>query len=189
MYFLVFHVVKFLKPSEEVYPFQGDGEVQYHVYHAEQKDQRRLRKTLPKHLQTQTIVTRGKIFLLFVKIDCTVQTVKTRFWHIVIQPSLNKILGNESLVSSCGYFPGSHVLLNSGLATHGGSGNQGLSKAMAMVFHLIISPVQYEVDVPFNEAWTPLDILKIRSSHLPFLNTMAQALDHYYTVSFDILDW
>ena len=60
MYYLVFHVVKYLKPADNVYPFQGDGEVQYHIYRPDQKDQRQLRSLLPKHLQKQTIVTRGK---------------------------------------------------------------------------------------------------------------------------------
>ena len=92
-------------------------------------------------------------------------------------------LGNEALTSRCGYYPGSFLLLNSGLATHGGSDNRGLSKALSMVFALMVCPEEYTINVTFNEAWTAMDVLKIDQLTLPILNSLALGTDVFFWVN------
>ena len=93
------------------------------------------------------------------------------------------ILGNEALVSKCGYFAGSHLILNSGKASHGGGDNRGLSKALCMVIALFICPFQYVYDINWVEAWTPINMLHFRPSFRPILISLAKALDNLYWVS------
>lgn len=85
-------------------------------------------------------------------------------------------------MSKCGYFAGSHVILNAGLGTHGGGLNRGLSKALCMVVTLFLCPFQYVYDITWVEAWTPINMLHFRPHFRPILISLAKALDHQYWV-------
>ena len=94
--------------------------------------------------------------------------------------------GNESLVTKCGYFAGSHILLNAGLASHGGGSNRGLSKALCMVITLFLCPFQYVHDINWVEAWTPIDMLHFQPQFRPILIALAKALDNQFWVSHNL---
>ena len=61
--------------------------------------------------------------------------------------------GNESLVGSDGFGLGSHVILNSGMMSHGtiGGENTGLSKALVMSLVLFMVPLTDKVPLNFDD--------------------------------------
>ena len=90
--------------------------------------------------------------------------------------------GNESLTSKDGYFPGSHVILNSGLGSHGGGENCGLSKALCMICMLFTIPAHYSYSVCWNLAWTPIDVLQSQIQFRPILIALCKSLDFHFWV-------
>ena len=65
IWFLIFNFLKYIKGEsqfgDEDIAFQGPHEVEHHRYNPYAADRREILKTIPKHLQCSTIVTRGKI--------------------------------------------------------------------------------------------------------------------------------
>ena len=91
-------------------------------------------------------------------------------------------LGNEVLVSHCGFFAGACILFNSGLASHGGGANRGMSKALAMVAVLLMCPGDVTQDINWSLAWTPVNVRNFKPHFQPILAAIAQACDHHYWV-------
>ena len=91
--------------------------------------------------------------------------------------------GNEALVHSNGYYAGSCILLNSGVASHGGGADQGLSKALAMAFVLLVCPGFYAIGLDWYPAWTAINVLHFRRQFQPILNALAIAVNHHFYVS------
>ena len=75
------------------------------------------------------------------------------------------------------------MLFNSGLASHGGGENRGLSKSLAMVVTLVICPSHYGDEIDWRLAWTPINILNFQDHFRPILYSLAEALDYHYWVS------
>ena len=86
------------------------------------------------------------------------------------------------MVSKDGYFPGSHVVLNSGLASHGGGDNRGLSKAVCMVAVLFSIPANYAYDISWNLAWTPINTLFFNKHFRPMFIAICKAIDDQFWV-------
>ena len=86
-------------------------------------------------------------------------------------------------MSHDGYFVGTHILLNTGNASHGGGENRGMSKAACMVGALLILPSQYGIALNWTQAWTPIN-MRDYSPHLrPILIALAKAADKFFWVS------
>ena len=90
--------------------------------------------------------------------------------------------GNECLVSHDGYFAGCNILLNSGLASHGGGDNQGLSKAGCMVTALLVCPGSTFLDIDWSPAWTPINLTQFQRQFRPILIALAKAVDTNFWV-------
>ena len=89
-------------------------------------------------------------------------------------------------MSAEGYFPGPCVLYNTGLGSHGGGRNQGMSKALAMIFVLLTCPSHYAHDISWCLAWTPVNMLRFQRQFRPIITSLAIAVDHHFWVSFHI---
>ena len=80
---------------------------------------------------------------------------------------------------------GSHLILNSGLASHGGGMNRGLSKALCMVIALLLCPGQYVFDLDFTDAWIAINILHFQPHFRPILVALAKSCEFFFWVSYD----
>ena len=98
-------------------------------------------------------------------------------WH-----SLTFCSGNESLTSKDGYFPGSHVVLNSGHSSSGGGDNRGLSKALCMICVLFTIPANYAYSISWDMAWTPINTLQFQRQFRPILIALCKSLDFHFWV-------
>ena len=87
------------------------------------------------------------------------------------------------MVAADGYFPGSCILLNTGLGSHGGGLNQGMSKALAMIFVLLVCPSYYALDINWCAAWTPVNMLHFKRQFRPIATSLAIALNRHFYVS------
>ena len=85
-------------------------------------------------------------------------------------------------MSKDGYFVGCHILLNSGLGSHGGGDNQGLSKASCMVSVLLICPMNSFLDIDWSQAWTPINMTQFQRAFRPILVALATAADSNFWV-------
>ena len=79
------------------------------------------------------------------------------------------------------------MLLNSGLASHGGGENKGLSKAACMTITLVTCPSQYGVALNWTQAWTPIDMKQYQIHLRPILIALAKSLDHWFWVSIPLV--
>ena len=69
IWFLIFNFLKYIKGEsqfgDEDITFQGPHEIEHHRYNPYAADRRKILKTIPKHLQCSTLITRGR-FLDFI---------------------------------------------------------------------------------------------------------------------------
>ena len=89
------------------------------------------------------------------------------------------------LCSKNGFFAGSHLIMNTGRMTHANltSEMRGMSKALNMSLHLLVCPEKLPVQMAYNKAWTPLNILNIKRRYLPIIHVVARKLDSLFWVS------
>ena len=87
------------------------------------------------------------------------------------------------MVHSTGLFAGACMLICSGIASHGGGRNQGLSKALAMVFVWIVCPGYYYLAMDWLPASTAINMTHFRESFRPIIDALAIAVDHHFYVS------
>ena len=172
IWFLVMQLLKYCNPiaqfdSDENFEFLGENTIQYHMYSPTDPDRRKLNPEIPKIYQTAKIVSRGKFIVTFITIG---------------QASLTANLGNEVLVRSCGFFPGACILYNTGLASHGGGANRGMSKALAMVAVLLMCPGDVGKDINWCLAWTAICVLDFKPYFQPILASIAMACDSHFWV-------
>ena len=85
---------------------------------------------------------------------------------------------------SNGLFAGACMLVCSGIASHGGGRNQGLSKALVMVFVLFVCPGYYTHAMDWLPAWTAINMTHFREQFRPIINALAIAADHHFYVSY-----
>ena len=91
------------------------------------------------------------------------------------------------MVHSNGLFAGACMLICSGIASHGGGRNQGLSKALAMVFVLLVCPGYYTVAMDWLPAWTAINLTHFKAQFYPIINALAIAADHHFYVSYSLI--
>lgn len=66
---------------------------------------------------------------------------------------------------------------------------KGMSKALVMSICLLICPEQMPLPMTYEQAWSPLDILKIKKRYIPIVQVLARKLDSLFWVSIETPVW
>ena len=95
------------------------------------------------------------------------------------------------MCSANGFFAGSNLILNTGRMNHSNLTTEmkGMSKALTMSICLLICPEQMPLPMTYEQAWSPLDILKIKKRYIPIVQVLARKLDSLFWVSVEIPVW